>query len=346
MRSVAFTWKNASPLLQRRTTKRCLLLVFLFNALLPFSMSTRQANYQVSHSFRRTSSCSSPESLTKHRISGNEKDNLSFPISVKLSLLVPLRGGAYDSDYRDDGDATAYYSYDQSHQKSRGGNTGGRYQEDWEIPATAAAAARNRQSQPQQPLPVRTSGSTTYDEDYYLDRGLPSPRERQRKGSSMASKYVPSILSRGNKKIGLALLGSGLAVTMLGISLFFNKTLMRLGNLLFIGGVPLVIGPTRTMGYFMQPAKVRATGCLALGIFLVFVGWPVFGIALEVFGLLNLFGNLFPIFWAVAKQTPIVGSLLKQSDAGKRTGGAARRPKFTDDQDDIQRRREEEKRYY
>jgi Got1/Sft2-like family len=104
---------------------------------------------------------------------------------------------------------------------------------------------------------------------------------------------------------------------MLGISLFFNKSLMRLGNLLFIAGVPMTIGPGRTAGYFFQPKKSRATACLALGIFLVFLGSPVLGIALEVFGLLNLFGNMFPLVAVLIKQVPFVGTLFGSGGLGK-----------------------------
>ena len=60
--------------------------------------------------------------------------------------------------------------------------------------------------------------------------------------------------------------------TLLGISLFFNKALMRLENLLFIAGIPMTIGPGRTAGYFFQSKKARVTGCIILGIFLVIVG--------------------------------------------------------------------------
>jgi hypothetical protein len=129
---------------------------------------------------------------------------------------------------------------------------------------------------------------------------------------------VGGILRNGNKKIGLGLLGAGVVFTMLGISLFFNKALIRLGNLFFIAGVPMTIGPGRTTGYFLQPKKSRATGCLALGIFLVFIGWPIFGIALEVFGLLNLFGNMFPVFMIILKQMPFVGNLLNGNGSGKK----------------------------
>ena len=131
------------------------------------------------------------------------------------------------------------------------------------------------------------------------------------------------ILRKGDKKIGMVLLGGGTVFTLLGMSLFFNKTLMRMGNLLFIVGVPMTIGPGRTAGYFLQPKKARATGCLGTGIFLVMVGWPILGIALEIFGLLNLFGNMFPFLMVILKQMPVVGTLLE----GVGDGGSNKKKK-------------------
>jgi hypothetical protein len=140
---------------------------------------------------------------------------------------------------------------------------------------------------------------------------------------------MPDIIRTGNRQIGLPLLGIGAALTILGASLFFNKTLMRLGNLFFVAGVPMTLGPGRTAGYFFQPKKARATACLALGLVLVFVGWPIFGIVLEVFGLLNLFGNMFPVAFAILKQMPVVGELLK-GNAGGGKNNSKRRDYYDD----------------
>lgn len=148
------------------------------------------------------------------------------------------------------------------------------------------------------------------DDDEYHDYKK-SSSSKSRKGPAFLAN-MPSVIQNGDRRIGLGLLGSGSIITMLGISLFFNKTLMRLGNLLFIAGVPMTLGPSRTLGYFVKPEKFRATGCLALGIFLVFIGMPLFGIILEAFGILNLFGNLFPIVWVVAKNMPGIGPLLSR----------------------------------
>lgn len=158
------------------------------------------------------------------------------------------------------------------------------------------------------------------DGDYYeRDRDYYDGKRSGRRSSSSSSRdkangllqSLPNIIQNGDRRIGLLLLGSGTVVTMMGITLFFQRTLMRLGNLLVIAGIPMTIGPRRTAGYFMDPQKTRASVCLAAGIFLVLVaGRPIFGIALELFGLLNLFGNMFPVVLAIAKQMPVVGPLL------------------------------------
>ncbi|GMH89561.1 hypothetical protein TL16_g11496, partial [Triparma laevis f. inornata] len=113
-----------------------------------------------------------------------------------------------------------------------------------------------------------------------------------------------------NRQVGFLLCGAGAVLTLLGVALFFEKNLLRFGNLMFIAGMPLIIGPGRTAGFFLQPKKARATGCLFVGIFLVFIGRPMLGMGLEVFGFLNLFGNLFPIVFMMAKRLPVVGDLL------------------------------------
>lgn len=172
------------------------------------------------------------------------------------------------------------------------------------------------------------------DDRYYEEDRYDNDRAPRRRSTSKQNVNIPDVgglIRNGNKKIGMALLGGGAVFTLLGISLFFNKTLMRLGNLLFIAGVPLFIGPGRTTGYFLQPKKARATGCLAAGIFLVMIGWPILGIALEVFGILNLFGNMFPVLMVLLKQMPIVGSLLNRSNDNASSRSKGKRGSYRDD---------------
>jgi hypothetical protein len=122
-----------------------------------------------------------------------------------------------------------------------------------------------------------------------------------------------------------------------------------MGNLLFIAGVPMTLGPSRTAGYFLQAQKLRATACLGLGIFLVLIGSPVLGMALEIFGLLNLFGNMFPVLLAIAKQMPVIGPILSGGGGGG-SGGNARRNNYNNNRqgnnNNNNRRRQEKEDYY
>ena len=139
-----------------------------------------------------------------------------------------------------------------------------------------------------------------------------------------------------NRQVGFLLCGAGAVLTLLGVALFFEKNLLRFGNLMFIAGMPLIIGPGRTAGFFLQPKKARATSCLFVGIFLVFIGRPMFGMALEVFGFLNLFGNLFPLVFMMAKRLPVVGDLLNGGGGGgggKKRKGKGRRDDSHDSYD-------------
>jgi len=155
-----------------------------------------------------------------------------------------------------------------------------------------------------------------YDDDRYRNR---DDRDKSYNRMNSVSNDITKMIKKGDKRIGISLLGAGLIFTVFGVALFFNKSLMRIGNLLFIAGVPMTIGPGRTAGYFFQPKKSRATACLALGILIVFLGSPVIGILFEIFGFLNLFGNLFPLVKMMLKTLPGVGSLFKNDNKSSRS---------------------------
>jgi hypothetical protein len=101
---------------------------------------------------------------------------------------------------------------------------------------------------------------------------------------------------------------------MLGVMLFFDGALLALGNvrsashsspnahvthvlprtqcmqILFLGGLFLIIGPQKTFYFFARRNKLRGTACFLGGILLVFFKWPAIGVLVEMFGFLNLFG--------------------------------------------------------
>eukprot|EP00614_Pseudopedinella_elastica_P004601 CAMPEP_0172605142 /NCGR_PEP_ID=MMETSP1068-20121228/25378_1 /TAXON_ID=35684 /ORGANISM="Pseudopedinella elastica, Strain CCMP716" /LENGTH=195 /DNA_ID=CAMNT_0013407439 /DNA_START=156 /DNA_END=743 /DNA_ORIENTATION=- len=150
----------------------------------------------------------------------------------------------------------------------------------------------------QEPYPSR------YSNDY-------RPEPAQKKGASPDFSFFGSVGFGPNRKLGFMLSGGGFLVTFLGIMLFFNSTLLRLGNLLFVSGLPLIIGPDRTIAYFTRRERWRATITFLVGMFLVLIaGWPVTGLSVEAFGFLNLFGNLFPLLRSLLGRLPVAGDLL------------------------------------
>lgn len=257
--------------------------------------------------------------VAKHTAFGIPKPLTST--SIFITRTIP-RGGQQRYDYTDYEEAYRNPTSSRGDHDDRYGSTSPEYHEDYR---QGRSGEEDR-------------GYFDEDRGYYDDRGTSMRRREEEEqengrggvGGVMSKFRLPNIIKTGNRKIGLPLLGIGAALTVLGISLFFNKTLMRLGNLFFVAGVPMTIGPGRTAGYFFQPTKARATGCLALGIFLVFVGWPVLGIALEVFGFLNLFGNMFPVAMVVLKTMPVIGPLLRGEVGG---GGGGRKQQRYDGED-------------
>ncbi|KAK9895437.1 Got1-domain-containing protein [Cystobasidium minutum MCA 4210] len=112
------------------------------------------------------------------------------------------------------------------------------------------------------------------------------------------------------QKIGVGITSAGLLFLMLGIVTFFDAALLALGDILFLSGITLVIGPRKTVAFFARRNKLRGTACFMGGILLVFLRYPFWGMLIEMFGFLNLFGDFFPVVITFMRQLPIIGSFL------------------------------------
>ncbi|KAI8799953.1 vesicle transport protein [Cladochytrium replicatum] len=113
------------------------------------------------------------------------------------------------------------------------------------------------------------------------------------------------------QKIGVGLTAFGVFFMLLGVFLLFDGGLLAIGNILFLSGVTLVIGPQKTVTFFFKrPQKLRGTIAFFFGIFLVFIKWPIIGIIIEMFGFVNLFGDFFPVIISFLRKLPIIGTFL------------------------------------
>lgn len=114
-----------------------------------------------------------------------------------------------------------------------------------------------------------------------------------------------------NTKIGTGLLFLGCIFLFLGMLFFFDAALLALGDILFLAGLTLTIGPSRTFRFFARRDRMR--GCIAFfgGVTLVMFRWPLFGMICQLYGLVYLFGQFFPIVAESMKDTPVIGSIFR-----------------------------------
>jgi len=127
------------------------------------------------------------------------------------------------------------------------------------------------------------------------------------------------VLISDQRKIGTFVLFLGIFFLFLGVFLLFDKTLLAMGNFLFIFGFSMLSGARRTLEFFglagerwMERWRTRGRGIVTfvLGICLVCYGWTMIGMGIELFGFLNLFGSFFPLAVHFFRTLPYVGTLL------------------------------------
>ncbi|KAK5640644.1 hypothetical protein RI129_011455, partial [Pyrocoelia pectoralis] len=96
----------------------------------------------------------------------------------------------------------------------------------------------------------------------------------------------------------------------LGMLMLFDKSLLALGNILFITGLSCVIGLERTFRFFFQRHKVKASIAFFGGIIIVLAGWPLIGMLAETYGFVLLFSGFFPVAINFLRRVPILGTVL------------------------------------
>ncbi|XP_026807899.1 vesicle transport protein GOT1B [Rhopalosiphum maidis] len=112
------------------------------------------------------------------------------------------------------------------------------------------------------------------------------------------------------QKIGVGLAGFGISFLFLGMLLLFDKGLLAIGNILFIVGLSCVIGVQRTLKFFFQRQKIKASLSFFGGISVVLFGWPIVGMLFEIYGFILLFSGFFPVVINFMRRVPLLGTLL------------------------------------
>ena len=91
-------------------------------------------------------------------------------------------------------------------------------------------------------------------------------------------------------EIGVAFCSGGGFFFLLGLILFFDRALLAMGNILFLVGITLLLGPQRTFVFFARKQKWKGTLAFWAGVLLILMKWPLVGFGVELFGIFVLFG--------------------------------------------------------
>ena len=68
-----------------------------------------------------------------------------------------------------------------------------------------------------------------------------------------------------------------------------------MGNILFLIGVTLLLGPQRTFLFFARRNKWRGSAAFWAGILLILLRWTIIGFLVECVGIFYLFGEFFKV---------------------------------------------------
>jgi hypothetical protein len=92
-----------------------------------------------------------------------------------------------------------------------------------------------------------------------------------------------------------------------GVLLFFDRSMLAMGNILFLIGLTIIIGPAKTAIFFARRQKLKGTAAFATGILLILIRWPLIGFLVELYGIFILFGDFLGTIFGFARNVPVVG---------------------------------------
>ena len=83
-------------------------------------------------------------------------------------------------------------------------------------------------------------------------------------------------------------------------------------KVLFLIGLPILLGPHKTFLFFTRRQKLRGTFAFLTGIFLIlFIRWAsLIGFLVELYGIMVLFGDFLGTLVGFARGVPVVGPFL------------------------------------
>ena len=97
-----------------------------------------------------------------------------------------------------------------------------------------------------------------------------------------------------NRKIGIGLCAIAVVCFVLGVTLFFDRTLLALANLAFLGGLSFILGAVKTFRFFFRKEKFIGSLMFFAGFAMQVMGWGFFGFLAQGYGIYKLFMGFLP----------------------------------------------------
>ncbi|KAL2755172.1 hypothetical protein ACRALDRAFT_2042949 [Sodiomyces alcalophilus JCM 7366] len=110
-----------------------------------------------------------------------------------------------------------------------------------------------------------------------------------------------------SQKIGVAFCSGGGLFLVGGVMLFFDRAMLAMGNILFLIGLTIIIGPQKTLLFFARKQKAKGTAAFFGGLLLILLRWPLIGFCVELYGIMVLFGDFLGTIASFARGIPVVG---------------------------------------
>lgn len=124
------------------------------------------------------------------------------------------------------------------------------------------------------------------------------------------------------QKIGVAFCSGGGFFLIGGVMMFFDRAMLAMGNILFLIGLTIIIGPQKTLAFFARKQKAKGTAAFFGGLLLILLRWPLIGFCVELYGIMILFGDFLGTIAGFARNIPVVGPyigvLVDRSGVGRR----------------------------
>ncbi|GAB0131556.1 hypothetical protein EsDP_00000021 [Epichloe bromicola] len=110
-----------------------------------------------------------------------------------------------------------------------------------------------------------------------------------------------------SQKIGVVFCSGGGLFLIGGVMLLFDRAMLAMGNILFLIGLTIIIGPQKTLLFFARKQKAKGTAAFFVGLILILIRWTFIGFIIELYGIAVLFGDFIGTIAGFARGIPVLG---------------------------------------